>query len=192
MPHFRTDTLRRIGGWDAYNVTEDADLGIRLARLGYRSVTIPSVTLEEAPIAFGAWLRQRSRWMKGWMHLLSISHIGSDHNALCANLLLARLVSQHHRNKPAQSTKSKNSRLCSRIETILDVAKAKGFRQQKNPARWRGHLDHLLHKPAKLSRGHHAATPHEDVPAFLADLRKREAIAGLALKFCILTAARSG
>ncbi|MDR6657567.1 hypothetical protein J2W51_000109 [Tardiphaga robiniae] len=69
--HFRTDTLRRIGGWDAYNVTEDADLGIRLARLGYRSVTIPSVTLEEAPIAFGAWLRQRSRWMKGWMHLKS-------------------------------------------------------------------------------------------------------------------------
>ena len=56
--HFRTDTLRRIGGWDAYNVTEDADLGIRLARFGYRSVTIPSVTLEEAPIAFGAWLRQ--------------------------------------------------------------------------------------------------------------------------------------
>jgi cellulose synthase/poly-beta-1,6-N-acetylglucosamine synthase-like glycosyltransferase len=70
--HFRTDTLRRIGGWDAYNVTEDADLGIRLARLGYRSVTIPSVTLEEAPIAFGAWLRQRSRWMKGWMQTWAV------------------------------------------------------------------------------------------------------------------------
>lgn len=70
--HFRTDTLRRIGGWDAYNVTEDADLGIRLARLGYRSVTIPSVTLEEAPIAFSAWLRQRSRWMKGWMQTWAV------------------------------------------------------------------------------------------------------------------------
>ncbi|SNT57576.1 Glycosyltransferase, catalytic subunit of cellulose synthase and poly-beta-1,6-N-acetylglucosamine synthase [Tardiphaga sp. OK246] len=70
--HFRTDTLRGIGGWDAYNVTEDADLGIRLARLGYRSVTIPSVTLEEAPIAFGAWLRQRSRWMKGWMQTWAV------------------------------------------------------------------------------------------------------------------------
>jgi cellulose synthase/poly-beta-1,6-N-acetylglucosamine synthase-like glycosyltransferase len=70
--HFRTDTLRRIGGWDAYNVTEDADLGIRLARLGYRSVTIHSVTLEEAPIAFGAWLRQRSRWMKGWMQTWAV------------------------------------------------------------------------------------------------------------------------
>jgi cellulose synthase/poly-beta-1,6-N-acetylglucosamine synthase-like glycosyltransferase len=70
--HFRTDTLRRIGGWDAYNVTEDADLGIRLARLGYRSVIIPSVTLEEAPIAFSAWLRQRSRWMKGWMQTWAV------------------------------------------------------------------------------------------------------------------------
>lgn len=70
--HFRTDVLRRVGGWDPYNVTEDADLGIRLARLGYRSLTIASVTLEEAPIAFGAWLRQRSRWMKGWMQTWAV------------------------------------------------------------------------------------------------------------------------
>jgi cellulose synthase/poly-beta-1,6-N-acetylglucosamine synthase-like glycosyltransferase len=65
--HFRTSSLRRVGGWDAYNVTEDADLGIRLTRLGYRCVTVDSITLEEAPIAFGGWLKQRSRWMKGWM-----------------------------------------------------------------------------------------------------------------------------
>lgn len=103
--HFRTDTLRRIGGWDAYNVTEDADLGIRLARLGYRSVTIPSVTLEEAPIAFGAWLRQRSRWMKGWMHLLSTSNNCSDFMELRLDHSLGRLASQHHRNRLAQSAK---------------------------------------------------------------------------------------
>ncbi len=65
--HFRTDVLRDIGGWDAWNVTEDADLGIRLARFGYRCVTFASTTYEEAPVRFGAWLRQRSRWMKGWM-----------------------------------------------------------------------------------------------------------------------------
>lgn len=65
--HFRTAALREIGGWDAYNVTEDADLGYRLARSGYRAVTFASTTYEEAPVRLGGWLRQRSRWMKGWM-----------------------------------------------------------------------------------------------------------------------------
>ena len=65
--HFRTAVLREVGGWDAWNVTEDADLGFRLARFGYRSVTFDSTTDEEAPITFKAWLGQRSRWMKGWM-----------------------------------------------------------------------------------------------------------------------------
>ncbi len=65
--HFRTELLRKAGGWDAYNVTEDADLGFRLARLGYRSVSFTSTTFEEAPIRLDAWLRQRSRWMKGWL-----------------------------------------------------------------------------------------------------------------------------
>lgn len=65
--HFRADILRKVGAWDAYNVTEDADLGVRLARFGYRSTTFSSTTFEEAPVRFGAWLRQRSRWMKGWM-----------------------------------------------------------------------------------------------------------------------------
>lgn len=65
--HFRTDVLRDIGAWDPYNVTEDADLGFRLARFGYRSAMIGSTTFEEAPIRFGGWLRQRTRWMKGWI-----------------------------------------------------------------------------------------------------------------------------
>jgi cellulose synthase/poly-beta-1,6-N-acetylglucosamine synthase-like glycosyltransferase len=65
--HFSTAILREVGGWDAWNVTEDADLGFRLARFGYRSVTFDSTTKEEAPIRFKAWLGQRSRWMKGWM-----------------------------------------------------------------------------------------------------------------------------
>jgi cellulose synthase/poly-beta-1,6-N-acetylglucosamine synthase-like glycosyltransferase len=65
--HFRTTALRQAGGWDPYNVTEDADLGIRLHRLGYRSATLSSATYEEAPARFGAWLRQRTRWYKGWI-----------------------------------------------------------------------------------------------------------------------------
>lgn len=70
--HFRTSVLREVGGWDPYNVTEDADLGFRLARFGHRSVMFPSTTYEEAPSRFGPWLRQRSRWMKGWMQTWSV------------------------------------------------------------------------------------------------------------------------
>jgi glycosyltransferase XagB len=65
--HFYTATLRKIGAWDAYNVTEDADLGMRLVRFGYRADIIDSTTYEEAPAKAGPWLRQRTRWFKGWM-----------------------------------------------------------------------------------------------------------------------------
>jgi cellulose synthase/poly-beta-1,6-N-acetylglucosamine synthase-like glycosyltransferase len=65
--HFRTATLRQLGAWDPYNVTEDADLGMRLARFGYRTAVIPSSTYEEAPASFRPWLKQRTRWFKGWM-----------------------------------------------------------------------------------------------------------------------------
>ena len=95
--------------------------------------------------------------------------------------------------KPIWSLKPETaSRLRGRIERVLDAAKAKGFREGENPARWRGHLDHLLPKRQKLTRGHHAAMPFSEVPAFIVELRKREAVAALALEFAILTAARSG
>ncbi|MGO4704903.1 glycosyltransferase [Microvirga sp. 2MCAF38] len=65
--HFRTEALRRVGGWDAWNVTEDADLGIRLARFGLYVSDLPSSTLEEAPSSLSAWMHQRTRWMKGFV-----------------------------------------------------------------------------------------------------------------------------
>ena len=65
--HFRTEILRDIGGWDPYNVTEDADLGIRLARQGYRTEIVNSITWEEANSQLANWIRQRSRWIKGYM-----------------------------------------------------------------------------------------------------------------------------
>jgi cellulose synthase/poly-beta-1,6-N-acetylglucosamine synthase-like glycosyltransferase len=65
--HFRTAVLRQVRGWDPYNVTEDADLGMRLARLGYRCSVIAASTYEEAPARLKPWLRQRTRWCKGWM-----------------------------------------------------------------------------------------------------------------------------
>ena len=71
--HFRTDILQALGGWDAWNVTEDADLGLRLASAGYRVGDLPSATLEEAPRHIGEWLRQRTRWMKGFLQV-TITH----------------------------------------------------------------------------------------------------------------------
>lgn len=65
--HFRKSVLEATGAWDPFNVTEDADLGIRLARHGYRSTTLTSHTIEEAPISFAQWLPQRTRWFKGWI-----------------------------------------------------------------------------------------------------------------------------
>jgi cellulose synthase/poly-beta-1,6-N-acetylglucosamine synthase-like glycosyltransferase len=65
--HFRLRALRAVGAWDPYNVTEDADLGIRLARMGYRTGTIASTTWEEAPNRRRVWLGQRTRWLKGWV-----------------------------------------------------------------------------------------------------------------------------
>lgn len=67
IPHFRLEALREIGFWDAYNVTEDADLGLRLARAGYGVRTFDSETFEEAPAVFRALVKQRTRWFKGWM-----------------------------------------------------------------------------------------------------------------------------
>jgi hypothetical protein len=72
--HFITKELRELGGWDAFNVTEDADLGFRLYSKGYRCELIGNTTLEESPISVSGWLMQRSRWIKGHM-LTSLLHI---------------------------------------------------------------------------------------------------------------------
>ena len=65
--YFRRDALERLGGWDAHNVTEDADLGFRLARHGFRTEMLATTTSEEANCLPWAWIRQRSRWLKGYM-----------------------------------------------------------------------------------------------------------------------------
>lgn len=65
--HVAVHKLREMGEWDPYNVTEDADIGIRLARAGYRTEILDSWTLEESPIHLSAWMKQRTRWLKGYM-----------------------------------------------------------------------------------------------------------------------------
>jgi len=83
------------------------------------------------------------------------------------------------------------SRIRGRIETVLDAAKARGYREGENPARWRGHVAQILPARAKLSRGHHKAMPYPELPEFMRALRDREAMAALALEFVILTASRT-
>lgn len=83
----RRNVIEEVGGWDSHNVTEDADLGMRLARRGYRTELIPTVTYEEANCHMIAWVRQRSRWLKGYMaiylvHMRSPRHLFKELGAL--------------------------------------------------------------------------------------------------------------
>ena len=92
--HFRTAALRRVGGWDEWNVAEDADLGIRLARRGHRVGSLNSDTSEEAPHEFWNWFFQRVRWQKGWMQTCIVHSRGRfgpglpKHHALFAATLI--------------------------------------------------------------------------------------------------------
>ena len=84
------------------------------------------------------------------------------------------------------------SRVRGRIERVLDSARAQDHRSGENPARWRGHLDLILPRRTKLSRGHHAAMPYTEVPEFVRTIQQKLTMSNLALEFGILTAARSG
>jgi integrase len=90
------------------------------------------------------------------------------------------------------TTSETASRLRGRIERVLDFAKARGMRSGENPARWRGHLDAVLPRRQKLTRGHHKAMPFDQVPQFINRLRGMEGVAPRALEFLILTAGRTG
>jgi integrase len=94
--------------------------------------------------------------------------------------------------KPHWTTKPETaSRLRGRIEAVLSAATAKGHRTGQNPAQWRHHLDRLLPKRSRQSRGHHAALPFVDLPAFMQRLRGTGGLAAIALQLVILTACRT-
>jgi glycosyltransferase XagB len=99
--HFRVDCLQRVGGWDEWNVTEDADLGVRLARFGCRIDRLDSDTSEEAPHELGNWFRQRVRWQKGWMQTCMVhsrdprgflADLGGSRGAATLILILGAVV----------------------------------------------------------------------------------------------------
>jgi hypothetical protein len=94
---FRADVLRALGGWDPWNVTEDADLGLRLFRAGYSVATVTPPTREEAPSRWPVWRRQRLRWQKGWMqtalvHVADPVRLARERGVLGAGALLATLA----------------------------------------------------------------------------------------------------
>ena len=92
--------------------------------------------------------------------------------------------------------KNKNetaSRVRGRVESVLDWATVRGYRNGDNPARWKGHLDHLLPAPSKVRKvEHRRALPFSEMPDFMKQLRSKDGIAARALEFAIMTAARSG
>ena len=96
--------------------------------------------------------------------------------------------------EPIWASKSETaSRVRGRVESVLDYAKTHGWREGENPARWRGHLENVLPKRSKVARvEHHAALPWREIGAFMATLEGQEGVAALALRFAILTAARTG
>lgn len=96
--------------------------------------------------------------------------------------------------EPIWSTKAETaSRLRGRIEAILDYARVRGYRSGENPARWKGHLDHILPARGKVAaRGHHASLPYADMPAFWPKLQAQDGMGARALEFAILTTTRTG
>lgn len=98
--HFKTRILKNIGGWDPYNVTEDADLGVRLFREGYRCSTLTQPTFEEAPPELIPWVKQRTRWLKGWMQTVLVHSRNPFHffydmglkNTIAFHLLMTSII----------------------------------------------------------------------------------------------------
>jgi integrase len=117
-------------------------------------------------------------------------------NPVIGNLLVQDVDTPHVMAilEPIWKTKTETAvRLRGRLESILDWATVRGYRNGPNPARWKGHLSVMLPAPGKVTNAeHHAALPYAEMPGFMARLRAVEGVSAQALQFAILTAARSG
>jgi integrase len=137
----------------------------------------------------GSWRNMKHRWQ--WTQTLT-KHCGSIRDMPVDEIATADVLAVL---KPIWTkTPETASRLRGRMESVIDAARAIGHipEDKANPARWKGHLDHLLPKPKKLSKGHHKALAYADVPGFVQRLRGSTSTAALALEFLILTATRTG
>jgi integrase len=159
-----------------------------------RADAAPAVTFKEAAEQYIAahkagW--RNAKHAQQWENTLTdyaYSEIGTLSVGAVATQYVLKVLSGIWTQKPETA-----ARVRGRIETVLDYAKARGWRSGDNPARWKGTLDHLLPARSKVRRvQHHPAMPYAKVPAFLVALAGQEGVAALALRFGILTAARTG
>jgi integrase len=137
----------------------------------------------------GSWRNEKHR--KQWSSTLA-TYVSSIFGSLPVQDVDVALVMKVL--EPVWSLKPETAnRVRGRIEAILDWAKVRGFRVGENPARWRGHLDHLLPARSKVRQvKHHAALPYDELGGFMKDLRGYEGVTASALEFLILTVARTG
>jgi integrase len=191
---------------DAFLDGRDPIAEKKAARQAVRVDEAKATTFEQAAQAYirahrAGWKSPKS--LVSWEHTLSafaypvIGKLPVD--AIDTDLVMKVLgqeVADGPGGKPASLWNARPetaSRLRGRLECILDYARVIGERQGENPARWRGHLDHLLPaRQAVAKTVHHPALAYRDLPAFLAELRERDGLAARALEFTILTTARTG
>lgn len=163
-------------------------------RLKRRLDAARSMTFRQCAEAYisahaAAWRSPKSlvQW-QGTLSTYAYPVFGDDPVQDIDTALVMRVVEPLWSEKPETA-----SRLRGRIESILDWAAVRGYRQGENPARWRGHLDQLLPRKTKVRRVEHfTALGHQDIAAFMAELRAQEGVSARALEFAILTAARTG
>lgn len=131
--------------------------------------------------------KHKAQW-RATLETYAFPHMGDMAAADVGTVHVLAALEPIWRTKPETAT-----RVRGRIEAVLDYAKVREWRTGENPARWRGHLDHLLPARSKVAKvEHHAALPWREIGAFMAALRQRDGIAARALEFAILTAARTG
>jgi integrase len=158
------------------------------------AVEVPTMTFKACCEAYIAahgdgWknAKHRQQW-RNTLETYAEPVCGNQPVAAVDLALVMKVLEPIWREKPETA-----ARLRGRIEAVLDWATVRGYRQGDNPARWRGHLSHLLPARGKVQKvEHHAALPYDQIGAFMTDLRSRPAVAARALEFAILTACRTG
>lgn len=206
---YTRDSRRREMGLGTFPTKElararaDAEAARRILSDGGDPIAARAAAKEEASAVpmFGAFAEDYIASVEdGWrndVHRQQWRNSLRDHAGAIRNLPIDKINTEHLLTvlRPIWLDKPETARrVRGRIETILNAAKVRGHRPLDaiNPAAWAGHLALLLPRQSKLARGHHAAMPYADVPAFWAELSKRPALAARCLEFTILTAARSG
>ena len=162
---------------------------LQAALEGARGVTFKRCAEQYIEAHKASWRNEKhaAQW-PATLETYAFPSIGHLSVAAIDTALVSKILTPIWSQKPETA-----SRVRGRIEAVLDYATAHGYRQGDNPARWRGHFDHILPKRSKVRKvQHHAALPYDQIGAFIGELRKQEGVAARCLEFVILTAARTG